>query len=93
MSLAPGLDREQGVETTPVRRNARRMLRGEGVTVTEVVHVNPDSVLFLGCQGRPMTGWMSYAGGRLAVVCESGFVAEPSAWVQRRLDRLHHPEA
>jgi len=62
---------------TGVHHNAAMLLRQRGITVTQVVRVNPDSILYLGSRKRPMTAWLTYDGARLDVRPQSGFPAFP----------------
>lgn len=69
-----------------VEQCAREALQSRGLTVTRILWVGSEAILFLGPQKRPMTAWVSRIGSQIRdVITESGFPAEPSAWVVRAL--------
>lgn len=58
--------------------NARMLLRQHGLTVTGIVRVEPDAILYLGVTRCPMTAWLHWTGARLDVTYEPGFPAWPT---------------
>jgi len=69
-----------------VEECAKQALEAHGLTVTRILRVSTESILFIGPRDRPMTAWVSRLGTQIAdAVTESGFPAEPAAWVVRAL--------
>lgn len=72
--------------TDRLHHDAKQLLKQHGVTVIEVLHVSPDSILFRGFNRLIRTAWLAVEDGRVVrVAAESGYPAEPSPAVRRQL--------
>lgn len=62
---------------TPAHRHAFELLVSKGVSVEEIVRVDPDAILFRGPKGA-RTAWLRGSIGLAVKVCvEEGFPCEP----------------
>lgn len=77
-------------ERSGVAREALRQLHDHDIPADEVVHVTSEAILFRQAN-RCKTAWIRWNGAVLIVVDESGWPAEPSAWVRAQLDAQTKP--
>lgn len=76
--------------TDPVKAHAEAadLLRHEGHLVKRIIARHTDAILFEGAQGRAMTAWTREHGGRVLLVTELGFPAEPSVFTLKKLAEM-----
>lgn len=75
-------------EEPPAHVDAKHRLKNAGLTAKTIIRVNPEAVLYLDQDDRPMTAWAKPLPGGATVgftyLAEPGFKAEPGAYLGDR---------
>ena len=68
-------------EDPPSHRHARQSFLQQKIPFTQIVRVNPEAVLYVDEEGRPMTAWSQSDGKAVKFYREPGFPAWPSPYL------------